>query len=315
MKNLNILCALVLLSACNLIAQTKDKKIDDLTFMYVDEKYDKVVFKGEGLMQNDSYRRHPLVYIYTSMSYYEMCKRPGKYSVNEKDSEFPKPLKMAQKYLAKFVKADLKAPKYYKNSWYDDFKEYYIVIADTSNKFGQHLYLNDQFRKSASAYKLAVKAVPSDPVLLLWQSIGEVKSKNTVEGDKNMIAALKRIDANYKPNKATSGVLAHGMLIAEEYLRKKGKITEANKAKKLVGVFKKYDPDELNKLKMANRKKEAVKDEKIMRKFMSDENDEDNKNVKGKVTIKDGYGSSGNGTSSKSADDKLDALEKKAGGK
>ena len=40
---------------------------------------------------------------------------------------------------------------------------------------------------------------------------------------------------------------------------------------------------------------------------------EDNKNVKGKVIIKDGYGSGGNGK--KSADDKLDEIEKKSGGK
>ena len=311
MKKILLLLTIALSYTLSLSAQ-KTKKVDDLTFLFVDEKYDKVVYRGEALMQSDDYRKHPLVYIYTSMSYYEMSKRPGKYSVGERDSEFPKPLKMAQKHLYKFVKTDKKAKKYYDNSWYNDFKEYYVHIADTSNRLAQYLYLNDKYRKAASVYKYAYKAVPSDPVLLLWQSISEVKSKNTTEGKKNMLLALKQIDENYKPSKATSGVIAHGMLLAHEYLRTTEFTTEAAKAKKLVAVFKKYDPDELDKQKMAERKKEAKKDDRVMRKFFSDEEDEDNKNVKGEVIIKDGYGSDGNGT--KSDEEKLDELEKKETG-
>lgn len=302
---------LIFLTATNLFAQKNDKRIDDLTFLYVDEKYDKVVYKGEALMQNDNYKKHPLIYIYTSMSYYEMSRRPGKFSVGEKESEFPKPLKMAQKHLYKFVKVDKKAPKYYDNSWYEDFKEYYVNLADTSNKLAQYLYLNEKYTKAASSYKYIARAVPADPVLLLWQGIAEVDAKNAVEGMKNIEAALKQIDENFKPSEATSGVLAHGMLLAEERLRSREKYTQADKAKKLIDVFKKYDPDELDKKKIEERKekaKKAVEDDKVMRKFFSDEDDEDNKNIKGKVIIKDGYGSDGNGT--KTADEKLDELEK-----
>jgi hypothetical protein len=312
MKNYRLLLLILIIASTKIFAQTNDKKIDDLTFLYVDEKYDKVVLKGEALMQNDKYKRHPLVYIYTSMSYFEMAKRPGKFSVGEKDSEFPKPIKMAQKHLYKFVKVDMKAKKYYDTNWINDFKDYYTQLADTSNKVGQILYLNDEYRKAASMYKNIARAIPSDPVLLLWEGIGEVKSKNSVEGDKSLAAALKQIDANFKPSPATAGVLAHGMLIAEEYLRSKGNYAEADKAKKLIAVFKKYDPDELDKKKMEERKKKAKEDDKIMRTFFSDEDDEDNVDRKGSVIIKNGAGSEGNG--SKSADDKLDKLEKEAGG-
>jgi tetratricopeptide (TPR) repeat protein len=317
MKKYRHLFLLLLIASSRLFAQGNDKKIDDLIFMYVDEKYDKVVYKGEALMQNDKYRKHPLIYIYTSMSYYEMSRRPGKYDVGDRDSKFPKPLKMAQKHLYKFVKTDKKAPKYYKNSWYEDFKEYYVQIADTSNRLAQYLYLNDKYRKAASMYKIAFRAVPNDPVLQLWQGIGEVKSRNAVEGDKTLIAALKKINKSFVPSKATSGVLAHGMLIVEEYWRKKGNYTEADKAKKLIDVFKKYDPDELDKKKMEERKKKTMADDRIMRKFYSDEEDEDNKDRKGKVIIKDGRGSSGNGTN-RSAEEELDRierLERKNGGK
>ena len=55
----------------------------------------------------------------------------------------------------------------------------------------------NKFRKSASIYKNAFRAVPSDPVLQLWQGIGEIKSKNTSEGKKNLVLALKAIDKDF----------------------------------------------------------------------------------------------------------------------
>jgi hypothetical protein len=117
--------------------------------------------------------------------------------------------------------------------------------------------------------------VTNDPILQLWEGISEVKSKNSVEGDKNILEALEKIDENFEPSEVTAGVLAHGMLIVEEYLTQIGKTTEANKAKKLVDVFKKYDPDELDKQKMAERKEKAKEDNKVMRKFYSDDDEEE----------------------------------------
>ncbi len=313
MKQIKLILASVLLSVTSLSAQN-DKKIDDLIFLFVDGKYDKLVYKGEALMQNDKFKKHPLPYIYTSMAYYEMSKQPGKFSVGEKDSDFPKPLKSAQKYLYKFIKKDSKAPKYYDQSWKDDFKEYYLNIADTSNKMAQFLYLNDKFSKAASVYKSASRAVPDDSVLKLWMGIAYIKAKNTPEGKVALIQAMKEIDENYVPSKATSAVLPHGLLLAEEIFR--GKLEDyenADKAKKLIEVFKKYDPDELDKKKLEERKAEAEKkarDEKVIRQFFSDEDDEDNKNLKGKVLIEDGYGSDGNGNNTKSEEEKLDEIEK-----
>jgi len=311
MKKLQLFFILLALLSFKVKAQKKDKKITDLLFLYADEKYDKLVYKSTSLTQNDKYKRHPLPYIYLAMGYYEMSRKPDKFSVGEKGSDFPKPLKSAEKYLYKYLKVEKKAKKYFPDyeSSYNDYTDFYEAIADTANKLGQTLFLMDKPRKAASVYKNAYKAVPTNPVLLLWEGITEVKSKNTVEGDKNIIAALNKIDENYKPLKSTAGVLAHGMLIIEEYLTQKGDVTNARKAKKLVDVFKKYDPDELDKEKMENRKKKAQsnKDE-IMRKFYSDENDEINKDrKKGSIIVPDDE-------KVKNSEDELDRIEREAGG-
>lgn len=246
-------------------AQKNDKKVDELVFLYVDEKYDKVIDKAIALTENEAYKKNPLPLIYASMGYYQISRRPDKYEQG-KGGKFEGALKNAQKYMYSFAKKDAK-----ENEYYNDYKEYYVLLADTSNKVGQHYFLMEDYRKGAGAYKNAVKAFPKDPILLLWEGICEVKSKNFAEGDKNILAALAKIDENFEPSEATAGVLAHGMLIVSEYLTQKGDASNANKAKNLVEVFKKFDPDELDKAKMSERKEKAKEDDVIMRKFYSDE--------------------------------------------
>lgn len=309
MKNLLILSIALTLISGKVLAQKADKKIDNLMFLDIEEKYEDVVYKGEGLMQNDTYKKHPAVYLFTAKAYYEMSRQPGKFDVGEKDSKYPKPLKMAQKYLNKYVKNMKKVAKYFPDytGTIEDNKEFFEAIADTSNKLAQTLYVMENYRKAAGVYKYAFRAVPMDPTLQLWQGITEVASKNTVEGKKNIVAALKVIDENFEPSKATRTVLAKGMLLAEEYLRSIDDYENADKAKKLIEVFKKYDPDELDKKKMEERDakiKEKAEKDSVMRKFYSDENDKDNK---GKKTIKSGDGSGG-----KDIDIELDKLEKEA---
>jgi hypothetical protein len=316
MKIFNLTLLLIFLTSINSSAQKSGKKIDDLTFLFVDEKYDNLLHKSEALMQNDGYKKHPLIYLYASMAYYEMSRLPGKYDVGEKGSKYPKPLKMAQKYLYKFVKADAKALKYYDNQWTDDYQDYFVQLADTSNKLGQILYLNEKYSKAASVYKSSYKGIPSDPVLLLWEGVSEMKSKNTAEGKKNLVLAMKMIDKDFVPTEATAPVLAHGMLLAEELFRGSiGDITNANKAKELIEVFKKYDPDELDKKALADREAAARKkaqDDKVIRKFVSNENDEENKNRKGKVIIDGTVTGSEIENSESDADKALDKIEKEA---
>lgn len=263
-----LIVALFTLLYVSSFAQTNDKKIDDIIFLYVDEKYDKVVDKSISLSQNDKYKKHPLPLIYAAMGYYQMSRRPESFPI-AKGETYQKPLKSAQKYCAKFLKKDSK-----ENQYYDDYKEFYDLLADTTNKLGQHYFLMEEYRKGAGVYKYGFKALKNDPIIQLWEGICEIKSQNSAEGDKNILGALEKIDENFEPSKVTAGVLAHGMLLAEEYLTQKGDSENARKAKKLVEVFKKYDPDELDKAKMEERKAKARERDAVMRKFYSGEDDE-----------------------------------------
>lgn len=298
------LFTITLITSVQLLAQ--DKKIEDLNFLYVDEKYDKLVDKSQKLMDDDTYRRHPMPYLYAAMGLYEISKLPEKYSFGERDSDYPKPLKDAEKYMYKYVKYEEKAQKYFPD--YEptkaDYKEFFLAIADTANKLGQHLFLVDKPRKAALEYKYAYKAISDDPVLLLWQGICEIKSMNAVEGKKNAMAAMEQIDENFQPSEATAGVISSGMLILEEYFTQEGEMELAAKAKKMVEVFKKYDPEVLDKKKQEEKKQKAKEKDVVMKKFYSDEDDEDNQEIKkGKVVID---------KETKSNEDKLDEIDRKS---
>ena len=50
MKKYKILFILLLFVSAKVFSQKADKKLNELKFMYIDEKYDKVIAKGEALM-------------------------------------------------------------------------------------------------------------------------------------------------------------------------------------------------------------------------------------------------------------------------
>lgn len=267
MRKLSLLFISILFICVKVNAQDAiDKKIDQVMFLFVDEKYDKVIDKAGFLTENDKFRKEPLPYLYLAMGYYEISRRPGEYDIEDK---YKKPLKYAQKYTYKFLKKDKK------KEYVDDYTEFFEALTDTSNKLGQHFFALDKARKAASVYKYAYRANPNDPILLLWQGISEIKSMNLGEGERNVLAALEKINKDFKPSVQTRGVLAHGMLLVEEHFAQKGDTQTSSKAKELVEVFKKYDPDELDKKKMEERKKKAKEDDKVIRKFYSEDDDDD----------------------------------------
>ncbi|NCP45183.1 MAG: hypothetical protein GW818_01840, partial [Flavobacteriales bacterium] len=62
MKKITFYLIAFLLMALKIDAQ--DKKITDLNFLYVDEKFDKLVDKSVSLILNNTYKRHPMPYMY-----------------------------------------------------------------------------------------------------------------------------------------------------------------------------------------------------------------------------------------------------------
>ncbi len=98
-KRISILIALICMSLlCN--AQ-KDELFEDLRNLYMDEKYEKLITKGEKYLANDDTRKDPTPYLYLSKAYYEISLQEEYAKDYPPEKAFTSSLKWASKYRKK----------------------------------------------------------------------------------------------------------------------------------------------------------------------------------------------------------------------
>jgi hypothetical protein len=93
-----LLLLFLILGSLKSVAQEQDT-YPDLLAMFVDEKFEKCLYKAEKYTLNDKTKKHALPYLFMSRCYFEMSKRDEfkeKYERAAKDS-----FKFASKYIAK----------------------------------------------------------------------------------------------------------------------------------------------------------------------------------------------------------------------
>ncbi len=73
---------------------------EDLLVLYVDEKYEKCIFKAEGYTLNDATKRDALPFLYVSMCYHEMSK------LDQYTADYPKASRDAMKWAEKYRRKD-----------------------------------------------------------------------------------------------------------------------------------------------------------------------------------------------------------------
>jgi len=111
MKNiLGILC-LLCLNGLPMWSQT-DNDYEDLLTLFVDEKFEKCLYKAEGYTINEKTKKDPLPYLFVSRCYFQISK------MDEFKAKYPDPFKDAMKYISKYAAKD-KDKKYAAD--YEDF--------------------------------------------------------------------------------------------------------------------------------------------------------------------------------------------------
>lgn len=252
---------LLLLGLTGLKVSAQNKAVDDLKFLFVDEKYEKCIYKAEKYSDNDKYKKDPLIYVYAAMAYFEIAKNPDKYEEDYAKS----PLKNALKYAYKFTKKDKE------KEHVGEYMAFLNALKDSTNKLAQTYYLTDDYRKSNYFYRKIEKYDPEDAVVKLWVGITYYKNRNIGGSRIAFEEAMKQIKPGYEPNETIRGVLPFGLKEYAELMKEQGEHSKANDAKKLFEDYKKYDPDIIDAKKMEERKKKAQETEKIIRKFQSEE--------------------------------------------
>ena len=81
-------------------AQAQKHVYEDLLVLFVDEKYEKCIYKAEGYTQGDDTKKDALPFLYVSMCLFEMSKQE-KYN-----ADYPKASRDAIKWAEKYRKKD-----------------------------------------------------------------------------------------------------------------------------------------------------------------------------------------------------------------
>jgi len=220
-------------------AQPEDE-YNDLLFLLVDAKYDKLLYKSMGYIEDEETRRDPLPYLYTSMCYYEMAK------LEEYDEEFPRAFKDAVKYCVKYRKKDKSGFYVEENAEYiDDLKRLTYEVAD-------NYYQSGKVSKAKSYYKYLVGIDPSDWGSWLLKGVAESQLNMNAEAKISLETGLKGIESIESESvddywQGQLMLLKMGIISYSEYLKDNGKVREA---KELMALGYEYLQDD-NEYKIA----------------------------------------------------------------
>ncbi len=220
MKNFKVLLfILVGILAFQKVSYTQpDDEYNDLLFLLVDEKYDKLLYKSMGYIEDEDTRRDPLPYLYTSMCYFEMSK------MEEYDEEFPRAFKDAVKYCVKYRKKDKSGFYVEDNAEYiDDLKRQTFEVAD-------NYYQINKISKAKSYYKYLVGMDPNDWGSWLLKGVSESELNMTADAKISIETAMKGIESIESVDDYWQGqllLLKMGIINYSEYLKNNGKVNEA----------------------------------------------------------------------------------------
>jgi tetratricopeptide (TPR) repeat protein len=198
----------------------QEEEYEDLWVLYIDEDYEKLVGKALKITENDKTRKQAMPYLFVSMGYYEMSKR------EEFSEDYPKALKDAGKYAARWRKKDKESKYVYDNK---DF------IADLRAALMEEAegYLEDEkISKAKGYYKYMVQMDPENPGSWLAYAYAQKKMNDFSGSTESMEMFEQKFGDISKLDRDSQRLLKYALIVTSEDLYREGKRTEA---KEMIG--------------------------------------------------------------------------------
>lgn len=169
MKKILLLLSILLLNGA---LQAQKHVYEDLLVLYVDEKYEKCIYKAEGYTQNDATKRDPLPFLYVSMCFYEMAGK-DQFAV-----DYPKASRDAMKWAEKYRRKD-KDLEFWRN-----YEDYWMSLNAMALDEGENA-LDDPKggTRSRQVFTSMTKYHPENPGPWLLLAITQYKSNLAKDGD------------------------------------------------------------------------------------------------------------------------------------
>lgn len=159
-----------------------DNNYDDLLELYVDEKYEKLIYKAEDYTIKEKTKKDPLPYLYLSMGCFQLSKD------ETKAEKFPKAFKNALKYAGKFVKKDKKS------EYTNEAEDYFAELREVTMEEAENQMINEKWTKAKGSYKYLVNLDSKDPGAKLYMAYATFKMKSMREASIMMDEALTILD-------------------------------------------------------------------------------------------------------------------------
>jgi len=192
-----------------------DKDFDDLQNLYLDEKYEKLIQKGEKYLGKSDTRKNPAPYLYLSKAYYEISLMEDMHDEYPPDKAFSNALKWATKYRKK----DPEGVLYRENDLY--FEE--LKKSALGEGAG---YMADQKYSRAKRYFDAItKFDPDDAGAWFLLGLSQVQMRSMTEAGMAFAKgeeALERIDVTRLTGQDKKTLLNGGLQYVE-FLMDEGK--------------------------------------------------------------------------------------------
>lgn len=145
---------------------------EDLLVLYVDEKYEKCIWKAEGYAEAEATKKDALPLLYISMCYHEMSKQE-KYQ-----ADYPKAGREAMKWAEKYRRKD-KELEFWKN-----YEDYWMSLNTAALEEGDNAMEDPKgVSRARQVFTSMTKYHPENPGPWLLLAVTQYKSNLAKDGD------------------------------------------------------------------------------------------------------------------------------------
>lgn len=223
-----IFLLLLLPFGSSLIAQND---YHDLLELYVDEKYDRVLYRAEDYTLNEKTKKDPLPYLFMSMAYYKISK-------DEKwATKFPDSFKNSLKYMSKYCGKDKQ------RQYIGEYEDFVDELRGATIAEAEVLMDQLKYTKTKAYYNYLVDMDPNDAGAWIMQGLSEKALRSKKESEISFNTA-KDILVNKKCSDMTDfqkGLLKEGLMRLASSLSDEG---NKNGAKEWLDLGTEYFTDD-----------------------------------------------------------------------
>lgn len=174
-----ILGSLTSLNHAQAQPQPKGKKtvqqdpFPDLLALFVDEKYEKCLYKAEKYTMKDATMAQGLPYLFMSRCYYEI----SKLGTEELKEKYPSASKDCLKYASKYISKDKE------KTFYAEYEDYFTEIRSFAINEGEVNFGNQKYSQGKTFFKYLTDWDANDAGAWIWMGLSLQMAKQKKEAE------------------------------------------------------------------------------------------------------------------------------------